>query len=156
MLKYLGFALLMASLGGGIAVAETKLENSASFRESTKPAAYIIGKDCQTTAKFPPDAPKATPCQSVRVTGLDDPSSNLYFHFTDEFGTGLVFVTERFGKSGKIAKIVAIGSVIDNKVTKLTAIELTGSSCLVNYGGKKVACLLNHPEMVLIGQLDDY
>jgi hypothetical protein len=156
MLKYLGFALLMASLGGGIAVAEPKLENSVSFRESTKPAAYLIGKDCRTTTKFPPEAPKATPCQTVRVTGLEDPVSSIYFYFTDEFGTGLVFVTERFGKSGKMAKIIGIGNVADNKVVKLTAIELTGSSCLVNYRGKKVACLLNHPEMVLIGQLDDY
>jgi hypothetical protein len=68
----------------------------------------------------------------------------------------MVFVTERLTSNGKMAKIKAIGSVMDRKIAKLTKIESPTGSCVVNYGGFKVACLYQSAGAVLIGQLEDF
>jgi hypothetical protein len=136
------------------------IASAEQLTESSKPATYIIGKNCTTTTKFLPQPPKATPCRTVTVTGIDDLKSPLYFYFTDEFGTGMVFVTERLS-NGILAKIKAVGNVADNKVTQLSKIDKSSTNsstnnCMVNQGGFKVACLYESAGNILMGLLEDF
>jgi hypothetical protein len=148
-------SIAIATTASNPVVAKPSTEASlADFPESTFPPTYILGKNCRTTTKFPPEKIQAVPCKSVTVTGIDDRNPYLYFHFTDEFGNGLAFVTRRFA-NGKIEPIVAIGKEVNRKVIKLVPVDAPKSQCLTNHGGYKVACLMEYSGAVMMGTIEE-
>ena len=123
------------------------------YPESTKPENLIIGKSCQTSTKIKPKPIEVAKCRQATVTGANDADSFLYFRFLDEFGTGYLYITDRF-KDPNMAKIRVLAKVIDNRV--VAASDKTKGWCVVNAAEIKIACLLESDKAMIMSAVEAY
>jgi hypothetical protein len=123
------------------------------YPESTKLGQPIYGKSCRTSTKIKPKTIEVAKCDRATVTGTDDANSFLYFRFLDEFGTGYLYITDRF-KDPNMAKIRVLAKIIDNRV--VAASDKTKGWCVVNAAEIKIACLLESDKAMIMSAVEAY
>jgi hypothetical protein len=129
-------------------------------RSMATPLSIYGTHNCTVSASLSNNSTEDINCNVVRITGLQDKKTYLYYHFVNEFGNGYVFVTERFNpQSPGSAKILAVGKEVDGDLS-LTSVAINPvNTCDVkaqSEGRTKVSCYYSSDEGTIIGNINGY